>query len=459
MPIPRTSFVRRLAIGLLLVTIVIGVTWRSSLAADISDVCSEHDPPKVFEAVKNTPSAARLVSRSAILAGDGQNTLIFDSPYSAPAEGEKYRVLIQGKPLESKKRLHLIDTVLVQPLDTDTSLAKTLSVDPHATMISFTLPQEPTGYWALNWRPYRIFLMHCVKDGPKVASIEMLVSPRNTSIFAVFAATVIMYLAVVAAARTVFRKPVRFWRCLDPVVLTAGPNGKGNLSKLQLLFFSLIVFAMLAYIYARTGVLSDLSPTILILLGISAVGAATSKATDVNANRLAFGNWIWMIRKHWLPPGGLAAVNSALLRDLVTSDGEFDVYHFQMLIFSLVVGVSLLAIGLNGLASFDVPANFLGVLGLSQVVYVGGKLVAPPSCTELDKAISDLRDLETKFKAQATTANKGPPQSLAAAMLLAPTEYGAFKNAVGPAKDMADEVLKFDPRPGDPAPTLEPDYV
>lgn len=454
-----TSFLCRLAVEFLLVMIVIEIPWQNSLAADISDVCSERDPLKVFEVVKNTPSAARLVSRSAILAGDGQNTLIFDFPYSAPSKDEKYRVLIQGKPPESKKRLHLIDTVLVQPLDTDPSLAKTLGVDPHATMVNFAFPQESMGYWALNWRPYRIFLVQCVKDGPKLASIEMLVSPRNTSIFAVFAATVIIYLTIVAAARTVFRKSVGFWRCLDPVVLTAGPNGKGSLSKLQLLFFSLIVFAMLAYIYARTGVLSDLSATILILLGISAVGAATSKATDVNANRLAFGNWIWMIRKHWLPPGGLAAVNSARLRDLVTSDGEFDVYHFQMLIFSLVVGVSLLAIGLNGLASFDVPANLLGVLGLSQVVYVGGKLVAPPSCAEFDKAISDLRDLEAKFKAQATTANKSPPQSLAAAKLLAPTEYTAFKNAVGPAKDMADEVLKYDPRPGDPDPLLEPDFA
>jgi hypothetical protein len=160
-----------------------------------------------------------------------------------------------------------------------------------------------------------------------------------------------------------------------------------------------------------------------------------------------------------LPPGGLAAVNDARWRDIVTSDGEFDVYRFQMLIFSLVVGISLLAIGLNELASFDVPANLLGVLGLSQIVYVGGKLVAPPSCAELDKAISDLRDLEAKFKAQAANANKGPPQSLAAAIALAPTEYTAFKNAVVSAKDMAGEVPKYGRQPGAPPPDLEPDYA
>src|SRR6266446_4345956 len=293
--------------------------------------------------------------------------------------------------------------------------------------------------------------------------MDMFVSPHNTSIYVVVVAVAILYLAAVAAARNIFRKPVSFLRCLDPVVLTSGPNGKGSLSKLQLLFFSVIIFAMLAYIWARTGVLSDLSPAILILLGISAVGAATSKATDVKTNRLDFANWIWMIGKHWLPPGGLATVNNARLRDLVTSDGEFDVYRFQMLIFSLVVGVSLLAMGLNELASFSVPENLLGVLGLSQVVYVGGKLVAPPSCTELNKAIGDLRDLETKFKTQATTANKGPPPNLAAAKLLAPTEYAAFKHAVGPAKDMADEVLKYEPEPPQPGqptpppPEMEPD--
>jgi hypothetical protein len=144
--IARTSFAYLWALGLLLVTIVIGVPRESPLAADTPATCSEQDPREVFKVVKKTPSAARLVSPSKMLAADGQNSLIFDSP---TVTGEKYRVLIEGKPPESDKRLHLIDTVLAQPLDTP--LATTLRANPKATMVTFNFPRESAGYWALNW--------------------------------------------------------------------------------------------------------------------------------------------------------------------------------------------------------------------------------------------------------------------------------------------------------------------
>jgi hypothetical protein len=169
---------------------------------------------------------------------------------------------------------------------------------------------------------------------------------------------------------------------------------------------------------SRTGILSDLSSTILLLLGIAGVGSAAAKATDVSRNRLDFENWAWFIRKEWLPQGGLAAINSARWRDIVTTDGEFDVYHFQNLIFSVVVGGALLVVGLRDLASFSIPETLLGVLGLSQVVYIGGKLVAPPTCSELNTATTALRELERDFVA---TAGRTPdPQAPAGANPLDP---------------------------------------
>src|SRR5262249_46800543 len=150
--------------------------------------------------------------------------------------------------------------------------------------------------------------------------------------------------------------------------------------------FSVIVVGLVAYIFSRTGILSELSGTILVLLGIAGVGSAAAKGTDVSRNRLDFDNWVWFIRKGWLPKGGLAEVNNARWRDIVTTNGEFDVYHFQNLIFSIVVGGALVFIGLRDLATFSIPETLLGILGLSQVVYLGGKLVAPPSCSELNAA-------------------------------------------------------------------------
>jgi hypothetical protein len=220
-----------------------------------------------------------------------------------------------------------------------------------------------------------------------------------------------------------------WWRYLDPIELCADVNGKASVSKLQILFFSIIVFGLLSYIVMRTGVLSDLSPSILLLLGISAVGAAASKATEVSRSRLDFDNWAWLIRKGWLPPGGLCAVSQARWRDLVTPDGEFSVYNFQMLIFSLVVGGALLTTGLNDLASFSVPDTLLGVLGLSQAVYVSGKLVAPPSFKELNDAVSRLRKLEADFvEAAAITLD---PDVTAPQPPMPPADLQAAKRRAG----------------------------
>jgi hypothetical protein len=179
--------------------------------------------------------------------------------------------------------------------------------------------------------------------------------------------------------------------------------------------------------------LTDLSPTILVLLGIAGVGSAAAKATDVSRNRIEFENWAWFIRKGWLPKGGLAAVNSAGWRDIVTTDGEFDVYHFQNLIFGVVVGGALVVVGLRDLASFSIPETLLGILGLSQVVYLGGKLVAAPSSSELNTATTALRELEKDFVTTAAiTADTAPPAGRAP--LDPPQDLAAAIRRAGPAK-------------------------
>jgi hypothetical protein len=224
--------------------------------------------------------------------------------------------------------------------------------------------------------------------------------------------------------------PRSFRHYLDPVLLTEGGNGRGSLSRLQVFFFSMLVFGLLAYIVMRTGVLSDLSTSILLLLGISGVSAAASAATDVNRNRLAFDNWAWLVRRGWLQDSGLAAERTAKWRDIVTTDGTFDVYRFQMLVFSLVVGGALLTTGLTDLASFEVPQTLLGILGLSQVVYIGGKLTSPPSCADIDAAITDLRRKEDAFIGLAARDPATLTAEEAAAMPAAQAAYRAAMETV-----------------------------
>jgi hypothetical protein len=279
------------------------------------------------------------------------------------------------------------------------------------TLVTVQIPDEVGGLW----RKAKVYVYACTKASPDaVSSVVLPASSARWSGLMVVLVVVTMYLGGAVASRSVDpTNPGLSWtRYLDPVFMTAGADGKGSLAKLQILFFSMIVFGLLAYIVSRTGLLSDLSSTILMLLGIAAIGSTAAKGADIKRNRIDVDNLSWFVSKGWLPAGGLAAVNNAKWRDIITSDGEFDVYRYQNCIFSLVVGAALLAAGINQLSSFTVPETVLGVLGLSQVVYLAGKLVSPPTFDELNAAGKKVIELEDQIlHSRAVDPASSPPGS------------------------------------------------
>jgi hypothetical protein len=189
-----------------------------------------------------------------------------------------------------------------------------------------------------------------------------------------------------------------FWEYLfNPVRLTANAFNQASVQKLQILMFSFLVGGMLLSLVLKTGGLSDLSITVAGLLGISGVGAAAAQATNSNRERMNFDNWVWLVRKQVLPIHQVA-VQAPSWGDLVRTNREFDVYKLQTLLFSLVVAAALLVGGESGLATFTVPETLLGILGLSQVVYLAGILVRPPSVGDLNEALTKLRQLETTLQ-------------------------------------------------------------
>ncbi len=315
-------------------------------------------------------------------------------------------------------------------------------------LLRFTMPAQPqgegTGYW---WsRTGEITVLGCGADAKDAVLSKLPVTFSNRTSCAGVAAFVTLLFYVFAAAAAGIKDAAKrqpgyklFWiEYLDPVVVSSGPGNKGSVSRLQILGFSVLVFGLLFYLMIRLGVLSDLSGTVLELLGISAVGAAASKATDNSRNRIKFQNWAWMINKSWLPPNGLMSITRASWGDLVTGDDGFDIYHFQMIIFSVAVGISLVQGGFGDLATFQIPSSLLSVLGLSQAVYVGGKFVDQPSSADLDAALTELRGLEDAFvrAVQASVPAGGAAPVAPAAYLLAPTEYGAYKQKQAITKTM-----------------------
>jgi hypothetical protein len=162
-----------------------------------------------------------------------------------------------------------------------------------------------------------------------------------------------------------------------------------------------VVAGMLLSLTLRVGLLSDLSLTVLGLLGISGVGAAVAQATTTTRTRLSFDNWVWLVRRHLVP---ISEVDDDGPRwgDLVLTNREFDIYKMQTIVFSLVVAAALLVGGEEQLASFTVPEALLGILGLSQIVYLGGVLERPRSINDLNDALSELRTREDTLRTAVT---------------------------------------------------------
>jgi hypothetical protein len=233
--------------------------------------------------------------------------------------------------------------------------------------------------------------------------------------------------------------PPSFLGQLDPVQITANTYGRGSLQKLQIFGFSVIVFALLLYYQFRNGILSGLSQDVLFLLGISAVGTVGGRITYAAKRRLSLDNWVWLRRKKWMPSAGEGAARRASWRELIVDpdSNEFDPYSFQMAIFSVVVGIALVSSSVIGLSTFEIPNELLGLLGLSQAVFIAGKAAEKSPFVELDARLTSVRDHERKYQEARASADSAIDANMKAdAEGRATSERAAFKNEVGQAADM-----------------------
>jgi hypothetical protein len=179
-----------------------------------------------------------------------------------------------------------------------------------------------------------------------------------------------------------------FW---NPIHLITNAFGQGSVQKAQVVLFSFLIGELVLSMVLRTGALVDLSATVVGLLGISGIGAATAQVAYLQKQRLSFANWAWLEKRHALITPDPSEQGGPYWRDLVMTNREFDVYKLQTIIFTVAVASAIIVGGASHLSSFAVPEALLGILGLSQVVYVGGVLVKPPTVANLDDAITNLR--------------------------------------------------------------------
>ncbi len=223
---------------------------------------------------------------------------------------------------------------------------------------------------------------------------------------------------------------------LDPVQITAGQFGHASIAKLQIYLFSIIVFAMLLFYQMRCGVLAGLSWDIMLLLGISGAGAAGGKITYTLKQRLSLASYAWARRVGWLAPERDNVQPRARWSELFLDHGtkEFDPYGFQMAVFSIVVAVALIQTSLAALGTFTISPQMLALLGLSQVVFVGGKALENTGVAELDQKIREVMRSEDKYLADKAALDAKPDDADLKAKVTA--DLAAFRTDVVDAAEM-----------------------
>jgi hypothetical protein len=258
--------------------------------------------------------------------------------------------------------------------------------------------------FAWFWTRVDLYLYVCddaVSESPFQVSVESVrLSPYWLSLGITAGSIFFLYVLVGYEFRRRGGGAISLFRGLNPAKLSAGLDGKGSLSTFQTLSFSLVVFGLILFFFLQTGMLSDLSGTILVLLGISGVGSTVAKNNDSQRNAISLENRVWLFRRNWIPAVTLTAKDpsNASWRDFFTTDGVFDVYRYQSFIFGIVVVGALVASGVAQLSTFVVPDTILGIVALSQLVYVGGKLVGTTNMSDLNAVINDLRNQENKLR-------------------------------------------------------------
>jgi len=192
---------------------------------------------------------------------------------------------------------------------------------------------------------------------------------------------------------------------LNPLKIIAGVSRRASLSNAQVFYFTLIVAWLALYWVLQTdGTLVPINNTVLGLLGITAIGTGASKTAAISRFRVTGPNWGWLKKKGWIRESLNKSSENTIpkLSDLITSDQGFEIAKFQAVVFSAVVGMSLLISGAMveqaaDFSNFEIDTAYLTLIGISQGVYVGGKLTAPNVFAELNQKLDELRKLELTF--------------------------------------------------------------
>jgi hypothetical protein len=403
----------RLVLGFLLPALL-GAPLAAMAQPGPADVCASAPYRSLQPTLQNAPKRAIVPGAMIVPQGDEVDMVMLGpvGPGGAGPDDLQFRVFLADRPgaelPPSAAPVTEIAPLHVEPPAPD--LARNLKVDsPKALDLRLVLPEEA------GWQPWsgRVIVVVACQRGQAVAyGFRRIEESRRIPSWAIAGGLVLIFYllavtmvwlarkrAIATAQKDHVQPPMRitaltpwkWWDCLDPVVLTSDEFDRGSLSNLQVLFFGGLVAFGLTELTVRSGILSNLSNAILYLLGIPAIGALGAGLARNRRDRLSASNWAWLVARGVLPANDSGAKLRPRWSELIMTGTVLDLPKLQALTFSVIVGIAMIKTGFRDFANFNVPTTLLEILGLSQVVFVGGKFTEPTTIGDMDDKLTDLR--------------------------------------------------------------------
>lgn len=200
-----------------------------------------------------------------------------------------------------------------------------------------------------------------------------------------------------------------FWNdkriVLDPRKILVGGDRRTSLSKFQALYFTMIVLGVIIYWLSSQGELMDMGQDLVMLLGIGGTGTLLGKGADNIRAKISQPNFLWIRRKKWIRKDLLPddfSNRKPQWFDLIVRRGKFDISRFQAVGFTLIIGIAILyqtitAASDGGGTAFKIGATYMGLIGVSQALYVGGKFSPTDKMKQLNQKLDDVREREKVF--------------------------------------------------------------
>ena len=185
---------------------------------------------------------------------------------------------------------------------------------------------------------------------------------------------VIFFFLLAAALALTFRLARRTALLRDPhVVPPVGALPPYSLARFQLAFWSFLTIAAFVFIWIVTEELDTISPSVLALLGI---GSGTALGASLIAQGKQEGGGI--VEGGTVPPPppsepSRTAASRGFVRDVLHGPEGLSLYRFQMLGWTLVLGVIFCASVYDGLAMPNFSPTLLALMGVSSATYLGAK--------------------------------------------------------------------------------------